>query len=125
MATVEEENAQLRETIKNFEEKENSTRKVFDEMKTRLKTALDEKRDFEIEFLQLQKNYLKLKNTEKELRAQERQSSKADTDKIAQLEAAQVKSDQELKVLKEDNDVLKRQNGDLSEQYREQAKRYD
>ena len=108
MATVEEENAQLRETIKNFEEKENSTRKVFDEMKTRLKTALDEKRDFEIEFLQLQKNYLKLKNTEKELRAQERQSSKADTDKIAQLEAAQVKSDQELKVLKEDNDVLKR-----------------
>ena len=125
MATVEEENAQLRETIKNFEEKENSTRKVFDEMKTRLKTALDEKRDFEIEFLQLQKNYLKLKNTEKELRAQERQSSKADTDKIAQLEAAQVKSDQELKVLKEDNDVLKRQNGGLSEQYREQAKRYD
>ena len=125
MATVEEENAQLRETIKNFEEKENSTRKVFDEMKTRLKTALDEKRDFEIEFLQLQKNYLKLKNTEKQLRAQERQSSKADTDKIAQLEAAQVKSDQELKVLKEDNDVLKRQNGDLSEQYREQAKRYD
>ena len=53
MATVEEENAQLRETIKNFEEKENSTRKVFDEMKGRLKEALDEKRDFEIEFLQL------------------------------------------------------------------------
>lgn len=43
----------MRETIKNFEEKENSTRKVFDEMKGRLKEALDEKRDFEIEFLQL------------------------------------------------------------------------
>lgn len=34
-------------------------------MKTRLKTALDEKRDFEIEYLQLQKNYLKAKNAAK------------------------------------------------------------
>ena len=108
MATVEEENAQLRETIKNFEEKENSTRKVFDEMKGRLKAALDEKRDFEIEFLQLQKNFLKAKNTEKELRAQDRESSKADTDKIAKLEAAQAKSVEEAKVLKDDNEVLKR-----------------
>lgn len=62
-------------------------------MKGRLKEALDEKRDFEIEFLQLQKNYLKIKGTEKELREKDRQESKADTDKIAKLEAEKLKSD--------------------------------
>ena len=37
-------------------------------LKDRLKQALDEKRDFEIEFLQLQKNYLKTKNENKSLK---------------------------------------------------------
>ena len=63
MATsLEEENAQLRQSIAQFEEKEASTKQVFDEMRQRLKDALDEKRDFEIEYLQLQKNYVRMKN---------------------------------------------------------------
>ncbi len=37
-------------------------------MKGRLKEALEEKKDFEIEFLQLQKNYLKTKNENKLLK---------------------------------------------------------
>ena len=39
--------------------------------------------------------------------------------------AAQQKSDEENKVLRDDNNMHKRQNKDLSEQYREQARRYD
>ena len=35
---------------------------AFEQMKARLKEALDDKRDFEIEYLQLQKNYLRTKN---------------------------------------------------------------
>mgnify|MGYP007004903961 CR=1 FL=1 len=42
--------------------------------------------------LQLQKNYLKLKNAEKELKSKDRESSKADTDKIAKLEADKLKT---------------------------------
>jgi uncharacterized protein (DUF3084 family) len=41
---------------------------MLEAMKTRLKTTLDEKRDFEIEFLQLQKNFLKVKNENKHLK---------------------------------------------------------
>ena len=62
MESLEQENAQLRETIVRFEEKEENTRTMFDEMKGRLKEALDEKKEFEIELLQLQKNYLKTRN---------------------------------------------------------------
>ena len=48
---LEQENAQLRETIVRYEEKDASSRTMFEEMKTRLKDALDEKKEFEIEFL--------------------------------------------------------------------------
>ena len=61
-------------------------------MKGRLKETLDEKRDFEIEFLQLQKNYLKTKNSEKELQSNKREASRSDTDKIGKLEAAMAKA---------------------------------
>lgn len=95
-------------------------------MKNRLKEALDEKRDFEIEFLSLQKNYLKLKNAPKpEPPAQVEGPSREDKDKMNKMIAANQKAEDELKVLKEDNDMMKRQNKDLSDQYREQAKRYD
>ena len=60
---LEQEIAQLRETISQYQQKENDTRTKFNEMKDRLKEALDDKRDFEIEFLQLQKNYLRVKNS--------------------------------------------------------------
>ena len=39
-------------------------------MKVRLKEALDEKRDTEIELLQAQKNYVRAKNEAKKLREQ-------------------------------------------------------
>ena len=45
-----------------YEAKEAGLKQTFDDMKSRLKEALDEKRDFEVEYLQLQKNYLKVKN---------------------------------------------------------------
>ena len=67
MASLEEENAQLRETIVRYEEKEASQRTMFEEMKSRLKEALDDKKEFEIEFLQLQKNYLKVRNQAKDI----------------------------------------------------------
>ena len=51
MTTLEQENAQLRENIAQFEESEASTKEVFEKMKSRLKETLDEKRDFEIEYL--------------------------------------------------------------------------
>ena len=66
MASFEEENAQLRETIVRYEEKEASQRTMFEEMKSRLKEALDDKKEFEIEFPQLQKNYLKVRNQAKD-----------------------------------------------------------
>ena len=50
---LEQEIDQLRETISQYQQKEDDTRTKFNEMKDRLKEALDEKRDFEIEFLQL------------------------------------------------------------------------
>jgi len=37
-------------------------------MKSKLREALEDKKDFEIEFLQLQKNYLKAKNENKLLK---------------------------------------------------------
>ena len=67
MASLEEENAQLHETIVRYEEKEASQRTMFEEMKSRLKEALDDKKEFEIEFLQLQKNYLKVRNQAKDI----------------------------------------------------------
>ena len=67
MASLEEENMQFRETIVRYEEKEAKQRTMFDEMKNRLKEALDEKKEFEIEFLQLQKNYLKVRNQAKDI----------------------------------------------------------
>ena len=124
MASLEEENAQLRETIVRYEEKEASQRTMFDEMKSRLKEALDDKKEFEIEFLQLQKNYLKVRNQAKDI-SESKKTQSADSDRMYQLIAAQAKAEEELKVLREDNDVLKRQNADLSEQYREQAERMD
>ena len=48
-----------------------------------------------------------------------------DKDAMNRLLAAQNKAEEELKVLKEDNAMLKRQNDSLSEQYREQARRFD
>jgi len=60
-------------------------------MKNRLKEALDEKRDFEIEFLSLQKNYLKLKNAPKPepLPAAEPEGpSREDKDKMNRMIAA-------------------------------------
>ena len=74
-------------------------------MKSRLKETLDEKRDFEIEFLSLQKNYLKAKNESKA-----NASSAADQEKIHKLVAAQRKAEEELKVLRDDKALLKRQN---------------
>ena len=59
---TDQEIAQLKEAIKQYEAKEASSKQMFDSMKSRLKETLDEKRDFEIEYLQLQKNYIKLKN---------------------------------------------------------------
>ena len=67
MANIEDEYAQLRETIVRYEEKEASQRTMFEEMKSRLKEALDDKKEFEIEFLQLQKNYLKVRNQAKDI----------------------------------------------------------
>ena len=97
---------------------------MFDEMKGRLKEALDDKKEFEIEFLQLQKNYLKTRNQAKEI-SQSSKLANADSDKMYQLIAAQSKAEEELKVLREDGTILKRQNKDLSEQYKDQAKRMD
>ena len=53
MENLEEQIAHLRETAARYEEKEASQRTMFEEMKNRLKEALDEKKEFEIEFLQL------------------------------------------------------------------------
>lgn len=59
-------------------------------MKNRLKEALDEKRDFEIEFLSLQKNYLKMKNAPKPepIAAQPDGPSREDKDKMNRMIAA-------------------------------------
>ena len=94
-------------------------------MKQRLKEALDDKRDFEIEYLQLQKNYLRLKNAQPANPAAPAEKSKEDQAKMNKLIAAQQKADEEMRVLREDNDMYKRQNRDLADQYREQAKKYD
>ena len=56
------------ESIREFNEKEAKLRQTLESMKTRLKEALDEKKDIEIEFLQLQKNFLKAKNEIKMLK---------------------------------------------------------
>ena len=53
MATLEEQNAQLREAIAEYEQKEANFKEMFESMKGRLKETLDEKRDFEIEYLSL------------------------------------------------------------------------
>lgn len=116
----EQENAQLRETVSQYEQNETNTRKKFEEMKTRLKEALDEKTEFEIEFLQLQKNFLRVKNQAP--RPQSTSEITSDRVKLNKLIAAEHKSQEELKVMKEDNEVLKRQNADLSDQYREVSK---
>ena len=75
-------------------------------MKGRLKEALDEKRDFEIEFLQLQKNFLRLKNAPKP--AQSEGPSQEDKAKMNKLQSVNEQAEDELKVLKEDNDMMKR-----------------
>ena len=54
---------------------------MFDEMKGRLKDALEEKKEFEIEFLQLQKNYLKTRNQAKEI-SQSSKLANADSEKV-------------------------------------------
>ena len=124
MENLEEQIAHLRETAARYEEKEASQRTMFEEMKNRLKEALDEKKEFEIEFLQLQKNYLKVRNQAKDI-SEARKNQSADSEKMYQLIAAQAKAEEELKVLQEDNQLLKKQNADLSEQYRDQARRMD
>ena len=67
-------------------------------MKVRLKEALDEKRDFEIEYLQLQKNYIRTKNQLAEAQKQNaggqaaapgEPPSKEDKDKLNKMIAAQ------------------------------------
>ena len=71
---------------------------------------------------QLQKNYLKLKNAPK---PQSEGASREDRDRLNKLMAANEKAEEELKVLRDDKEMMQRQNKDLSDQYREQAKRYD
>ena len=44
---------------------------------------------------------------------------------MLKLVAAQKKAEEELQVLRDDNAMLKRQNDGLSEQYRDQARRFD
>ncbi len=107
MANLEQENAQLKANITQFEQKEAATRETFDQMKGRLKEALDEKRDFEIEFLQLQKNYLRLKNAPKPAQQSEGPSQE-DKAKMNKLQSVNEQAEDELKVLKEDNDMMKR-----------------
>ena len=51
MATLEQQNQQLREAVSAYEAKEASFKTTFDDMKTRLKEALDDKKDFEMEYL--------------------------------------------------------------------------
>ena len=104
---------------------------MFEQMRSRLKEALEDKRDFEIEYLQLQKNFMRLKNAKPPALPSPKQSaaptqpSKEEQAKLNKLIAAQQKSDEETKVLREDNEMLKRQNRDLADQYRDQAKKFD
>ena len=121
MATLEEQNAQLREAIAEYEQKEANFKEMFESMKGRLKETLDEKRDFEIEYLSLQKNFVKARNAGQNAQA----SNPADKDKLHKLNAAQKKAEDEMQVLREDNALLKRQNDSLSNQFREQAKKFD
>ena len=64
-------------------------------MKARLKEALDDKRDFEIEYLQLQKNFLRTKNLLAEAQKQQpaqpagAEPSREDKDKLNKMIAAQ------------------------------------
>jgi len=93
---------------------------MFDSMKSRLKETLEEKRDFEIEYFSLQKNFIKAKNDSKE-----KPTSGVDKEQMSKLVAAQKKAEEELQVLRDDNAMLKRQNDSLSDQYRDQARVYD
>ena len=99
-------------------------------MKGKLKEALDDKKDFEMEYLQLQKNFLRVKNAapakvSDEQADQQKPATAEDRKKLNQLIATQHKHDEEVNVLREDNSMLKRQNADLSEQYRELARSFD
>ena len=47
---------------KSLADANSSGKEMVEKMKTRLKETLDEKKEFEMEYLQLQKNYLKTKN---------------------------------------------------------------
>ena len=100
MATLEQENASLKDQITAFQEKENSTRQVFDEMKGRLKEALDEKRDFEIEYLQLQKNYVKMKQQAQQAASGAGKASEADKERMHKLIAENSKAQDEMQVLR-------------------------
>ena len=104
---LEQEIAQLRETISQYQQKENDTRTKFNQMKDRLKEALDDKRDFEIEFLQLQKNYLRVKNSKPNDEKPSQQNKGSDRERLNRLIAQDHKQQEELKALKEDNDLLK------------------
>lgn len=93
-------------------EGENKQRDIFNEMKSRLKEALEDKNEFEIEYLQLQKNYMRLKNAKPPAPPSpandKNKGSLEDQAKLNKLIAAQLKSDEETKVLREDNVMLKR-----------------
>ena len=79
-------------------------------MKVRLKEALDEKRDTEIELLQAQKNYVRAKNETKKLREQAVNSeapsgiSKADQQKLANAN----QFEEHIKQLNEDKILLQK-----------------
>ena len=79
-------------------------------MKSRLKETLEEKREFEIEYFSLQKNFLKVKNDSKV-----KPTSDVDKEQMNKLVAAQKKAEEELKVLRDDNALLKQQNDSLSD----------
>lgn len=66
----------------------------------------------------MQKNYLRSRNQAKEI-SQASKLHNADSEKLYKLIAAQAKAEEELKVLRDENEMLKKQNTDLAGQYRD------
>ena len=102
---------------------------MVEQMKGRLKDTLEEKKEFEIEFLQLQKNFLKLKAENKAFKENapspdELERLRAEVNRLKQNQGSS-KDDEEAKMLKQDKQLLQRQNNQLSDAYRDQAQRYD
>ena len=75
-------------------------------MKTRLKDSLEEKKEFEIEFLQLQKNFLKIKNENKTLKENapsldELERLRHEVDRLRKAQG-NAKDDEEIRMLQQD-----------------------